>query len=228
MFEWTRKRIEWYERAIKWTGYDKALADAVKPYLDGGGSVCDLGCGTGYLALELARQGFKVSAVDMSREAIDFLRGSASSVSGLETIHNDWADIAGRQWDNVIMCQTGDFDAELPHYLGLCRKKLIVIGKSRTSRWLSGGHLTNDSKADELGKIFMAEGLCFIFEEFSAELGQPFISIGEAEEYLRCYGIRGEAYRRALEMIKPTGDALYPFYLPYKKEMGIWVININT
>ncbi len=26
MFEWTQKRIDWYERAIKWTGYDKMLA----------------------------------------------------------------------------------------------------------------------------------------------------------------------------------------------------------
>ncbi len=229
MFKWTQKRIEWYERAIKWTGYDKALAAAVRPHIDEGDNVCDLGCGTGYLALELARQGFNVSAVEKSREAMDYLNRYASSVSGIEMIHSDWADVAGRRWDNVIMCQTGSFDTELKYYLTLCKKKLIVIGKSRTKRWLSAvRHSDGASKNEKLSEILINIGPRFIYKEFSAELGQPFLSLEEAEEYLRCYDIQGAAYERAIEKIEPTGDVRCPFYLPYKKEMGIWVIDKNS
>lgn len=227
MFEWTPKRIEWYERAIKWTGYDKAMAGALRPYIDNGDNVCDLGCGTGYLGLELARQGYKVSAVDICNEAMECLKRSAPTVPEIEIMLNDWADIGERRWDNVIMCQTGNFDTELSYYLSLCRKKLIVIGKSSSRRWHPDEcfAIVDRSKISELSEIFGANGLRYTFKEFSAELGQPFKSVEEAEEYLSCYNIEGEAYIKALKSMELTEDVLYPYYLPYKKVTGIWVID---
>jgi len=62
MFLWSEKRIEWYQRAVAYNRFDAALADAVEPFLPLGETVCDLGCGIGYLAAELARRGYDVTA----------------------------------------------------------------------------------------------------------------------------------------------------------------------
>lgn len=227
MFEWTQKRIEWYERAINWTGYDKVLAVAVMRYLGDGDTVCDLGCGTGYLGLELARQGYAVSAVDISRTAMDCLAGKpASTQPGFEMLHRDWTDVADRRWDHVIMCLTGNFETELSYYLSLCKKNLIVIGKRRARRYVGRRHplVRNHIKYDELRKILTAQGLAYTFEECSLEFGQPLKTLMEADEYLQYYGARGPALKSAMRKIKQTEDGQYPYYLPYMKDMGICVI----
>ena len=54
---WTKERITWYQRAVEHTRFDRLLADALEPYLADCETVCDLACGTGYLAMELARRG---------------------------------------------------------------------------------------------------------------------------------------------------------------------------
>jgi SAM-dependent methyltransferase len=51
----------------------KVLHDGVK-----GPKVLDVGCGTGELALALARRGYQVTAVDISRVAIDLARAKAA------------------------------------------------------------------------------------------------------------------------------------------------------
>jgi 2-polyprenyl-3-methyl-5-hydroxy-6-metoxy-1,4-benzoquinol methylase len=51
------------------------LDDGVK-----GPKVLDVGCGTGDLAIALARRGYEVSAIDISRVAIDMARAKAETV----------------------------------------------------------------------------------------------------------------------------------------------------
>ena len=58
-FIWTEEKILWYQEAVAYFGYDRVLADAAEPYLPREETVCDLGCGSGYLAMELARRGYR-------------------------------------------------------------------------------------------------------------------------------------------------------------------------
>lgn len=227
MYEWTQKRIEWYERAINRTGYDKALASALMPHLGDGDTVCDLGCGTGYLGLELARHGYAVSAVDISRCAMDCLSGKPESAKpGFEMLHSDWTDVADRRWDHVIMCLTGNFETELSYYLSLCMKNLIIIGKRKTRRYAGRRHPleNNHVRYDELRKILTAKGLEHTYKECSLEFGQPFKTLAEAEEYLQYFGAKGSDLTSAMKMIKTAEDPEYPYYLPYMKDMGICVV----
>jgi SAM-dependent methyltransferase len=63
----------------------RVLDDGVK-----GPKVLDVGCGTGDLAIALARRGYEVTAIDISRVAIDMARAKAAA-EGL-TVHFEVAD----------------------------------------------------------------------------------------------------------------------------------------
>ncbi|WP_420640403.1 class I SAM-dependent methyltransferase [Candidatus Poriferisocius sp.] len=56
-------------------------ADFVDQHLGGSGRVLDAGCGTGRVAIELARRGFAVAGVDVDSEMISSARAKAPEVA---------------------------------------------------------------------------------------------------------------------------------------------------
>lgn len=81
----------------------KLLADTAK--LLQPGRALDLACGMGRNALWLADQGWKVTAVDRSKEAIEFIRKRSSSVEAhIADLENHEFDIGESEWDFIAMC----------------------------------------------------------------------------------------------------------------------------
>ena len=75
-----------------------------------GGAILDLGCGTGRHALELARQGFRVTGVDLSDGMLEVARGKAV-VDGLD-VRFVQADAATYRTDErfdaaICLCEGG-------------------------------------------------------------------------------------------------------------------------
>lgn len=68
----------------------------------GGRSVLDAGCGTGRVALELARRGFEVVGVDVDATMLE--RARAKDTIGVSWVEADLSTLAlGRQFDVVVM-----------------------------------------------------------------------------------------------------------------------------
>ena len=225
MYEWTQKRIDWYKKAIEYTRFDEQLADALAPQLPKDESVCDLGCGTGYLALSLARRGYSVTAADKSRTALDVLRADAATEPGLELriIEADWGDFSEcGLWDNVIMVCAGGFDEELSHYRRLCRKRLIVV-----TRWDNLSRVRCDGGASQrfvlvpdLVQLANGRGESY---NVSLEFGQPFATLDEAREYIIYFG--GEQdLENTLKNLEKTGNEKFPFYMKHPKKLIIYVL----
>jgi len=75
------------------------LIDEFSP-VGNGQRVLDVGCGRGYLARILAKRGYKVTGVDMDREALKIARQYCCEV--IETDLQNWTGPEGRRFDYLL------------------------------------------------------------------------------------------------------------------------------
>ena len=226
MYPWTEERIVWYQRAVAFTGFDRALADLAIGAPKPGEEVCDLGCGTGYLALELARRGCRVTAVDRAGVCLDYLRAEAARrglADRLTAVEADWHDLPpGTAWDTVVMAFAGKPDEELGGYLALCRRRLVLVTKTSAQSHVRGPGEPPlfRRNADALEAALRAWGLSFARRDAVLDFGQPLRSREEAEAYLAVYGGPESALTRLTE----TGDPEFPLCLPNEKRLAVFTI----
>ena len=74
MFEWTEERVSFMADACERTDFHEKLAALLAPYLKKTDSVCDAGCGLGYLSLALSPLVGHVTAAERDDRALDVLR----------------------------------------------------------------------------------------------------------------------------------------------------------
>ena len=226
MYPWTSERVAWYQRAVDWTGFDRKLADLALPDLAPGDQVCDLGCGTGYLALELARRGCRVTAVDRAGVCLDYLRAEAARrglTDRLTAVEADWHDLPPETaWDTVVMAFAGKPDEELEGYLARCRRRLVLVTKTSAQSHVRGPGEPPlfRRNADALEAALRARGLSFARRDTALDFGQPLRSREEAEAYLAVYGGPESALTRLTE----TGDPEFPLCLPNEKRLAVFTI----
>ena len=226
MYPWTEERIVWYQRAVAFTGFDRALADLAIGAPKPGEEVCDLGCGTGYLALELARRGCRVTAVDRAGVCLDYLRAEAARrglTDRLTAVEADWHDLPPETaWDTVVMAFAGKPDEELEGYLARCRRRLVLVTKTSAQSHVRGPGEPPlfRRNADALEAALRARGLSFARRDAVLDFGQPLRSREEAEAYLAVYGGPESALTRLTE----TGDPEFPLCLPNEKRLAVFTI----
>lgn len=219
MYSWTEKSVRWYAEAVAYTGFDKTLTERLLPFLPENETVCDLGCGIGYLALELARRGYSVTAIDHDAEALAWL-GAERARLGLENLQvmlREWESLGELPiWDNIVMVSAGGLEPEF--YRHLCRKRLIIVDRAKLSSHVraEGRLSTRRTSLNE-----WARNAAFS-SSFALEFGQPFRTENAAREYIEYMGGR-EGVEDTLKRLVKTDSSDFPLYLPYLKELTLRV-----
>ena len=226
---WDEQGISWFLDAGVYTGFHQALAEKIKPYLEQKDTLCDLGCGLGRLDLELAPNVFEVTAVDISERAIDVLRRDAEAL-GLKNIKAEVRDVTTLTefFDVALLSFFGQ--SNIGKFSQLCRRRLIrIVGADNSSNFYPERYRceARDTVPSVRGELEVL-GVGYELEMCSIEFGQPLRSRHDAEAYV----LRNAPEATAKEVntflkdrLESTGREDFPFYLPNKKELGIFIID---
>ncbi|MEG0178294.1 MAG: class I SAM-dependent methyltransferase [Oscillospiraceae bacterium] len=228
MFSWTPKTIAWYNAAAKASHYHRDLALLLMQDIDEQETVGDIGCGLGYLSLELAQKCRNVVAVDIDVNALSALYKQQKD--NINVICADAKALPPDLFvDTAVLCFFGRISENdnLDKYLAICKRRLICVVSN-----------SSYSAASQTGKSFMRKERPFEIEtylnnrqkaykkyEAEFEFGQPFDTFTEAVEYIRyhsndCDEAVAAAHANAHLQQLPNGG----YYLPYCKKVAIFII----
>ena len=122
--------VKYYDLAFGISGESEVnwYLDKVKNY---GGPVLDLACGTGRLAIIIAKEGFEVTAIDSSKGMLHIFEGNLlkSSSSVQDRIKIDHQNMTGFNLDrkfNTIICCDAFFHNQTVEDEILCLKKVAA------------------------------------------------------------------------------------------------------
>ena len=128
MFRWTDDMVRFMRDAAGFGSYQTELAGWICSQIPQARHVCDAGCGLGFLALQLAQRYPRVTAADISEQALDIAHAQAEEkrVSNLEIVQTDLLAYAPEtRFDAMVFC--------LFHWP--CSTTLLSIKRETGSIW---------------------------------------------------------------------------------------------
>ena len=226
---WSQETLDWYSRATAHGDYHARLAAFLAPWLSGG-SVCDLGCGTGALSLALLQHIPAVTAIDQDPGALALLREQAKSVPGLQVLEADAMALpTASVWDHLLLSFFGRITVEdhLDYFLSHCRRQLICIvnGGPKSSFSSTGSSAKHKEYVPQVARFLDSRGLSYHLECHTLEFGQPLHDLEDARAFVRRYsppGCRELQDEALMERLLPCPEGGY--YLPSQMNLGIFVI----
>ncbi len=226
---WNEQSARWFREASEYTGYNRELARILLKHIPERTTLCDIGCGSGLIDLELSPFFDKITCVDISEPAVSSL-GDMIRDNGIRNIIplcSDGLRLSG-QWDTVMALFHGGSDY-IPRYLRFARERLIWIAfTDKKERFGPEGAMTERSfSSDGVEEYLKQHGIKYTVEKHSLEHGQPFRSIREAEAFARDHNesmTEEEAKAYLAGALQETGREDYPYYLPKKKNFALFVI----
>lgn len=229
-FTWTEERIAWYLDAGRYGDYHQRLADKIAPYLRGGDSVCDLGCGLGLLDVRLAPLVAHIDCVDTDRAVLGHLRQKAAQlgIDNLSAVCAD-AETLGAGYDVALMVFFGHPPQLMFDCMRLASRLLIRVANLHPdgAALQPSGQSRQRETAQDIALALDAAGCSYELRRETFEFGQPLRSVEDARAFVRCNS--PDITHRALEVfldesLLQTGRTDFPLYLPGKKELGIFII----
>ena len=226
---WDEPTIRRFIEASEYTGYHKALAAKILPYLESDDTLLDIGCGLGRLDIELSQHVLGILAVDTCESAIEAIRLETErlGISNIRTRHGDAEEIT--DIFDVVLMSFFRLEDTLG-FMNRCRSKLIrIVGAGmKSGLYPEKYRRENKNAVPAVKKELDDQGIKYDFELCAIEAGQPLKTRGEAELFVLSNA--SEADNEEItsflnERLEETGREDFPLYLPYQKELGIFVIN---
>ena len=226
MFVWTEESAAfWADSAAYTKAYDR-LAEKTAACLAPGSTLFEGGCGLGHLSAALARQGFAVTAMDLSPLPLGHIR----PCPGLTVRQGDAFALPGDElYDGGVFCFFGSVPEVLRWAKGHCRDRLILFKKN----W-AAHRFTRDPGAIRKFTYPLTcaelreQGVPYETEVFDLDMGQPFRSLPDAVRFFRLYD-PASAMTEAdiLPRLKATEDPAFPYYLPAVRPVGMICIRAD-
>jgi len=245
---WTASKIENYKVASEYTSFHKKLSVLAEPYLDGGWSMADIGCGPGLLAICLAPMVGSIDAIDNDSVAIADLKARLenSRLTDRNTAEKIYPRVAsveelrGETWDAVTLSFFGVDEKLLETVLPLAEKRAFIFMHGRRD---AGGPLAsfdNGKKFSVQDMESYLEQKRFVFKKTVMEMqfGQPFRGIDDIHKFLMAYRVQleledpengmGDYVDRLLseaeDDIVQTKRFDFPYYLPKSISVALFII----
>ena len=233
-YQWGSERIRFMVDACEYGQYHQQLINLLTPHLEGAERVCDVGCGLGYLSLELAKFVPHVTAVEVDEGAISVLREncSAKGIDNIATLCEDaLAMDESYQFDRMIFCVFGTVEEVLSIAEKHCTGDILMITRnekhhrfSHEQEALRDRKYSFENKCYELRK----RGIPFESKEFTLEFGQPFRNLEDAAAFYKLYSKSGNISEEGLlARLEKTNRQDFPFYLPKKSNLGFIRISMK-
>ena len=236
MFEWNANTVRFRRDAAEYVGFDEKIAGRILPYLPQNASLCDGGCGLGYLSLALAPHCALVTAVDVSPAALAVLRENAKGAGNLRVIQGDLFSMEptgsmeatgpAEKYDCMVFCMFGSIEQILPAAQRQCGGKVFIIKKN----WANHRFTLQERPLERF--TFQqacagldALGVPYQTEVFPLEMGQPFRTLEDAALFLRLYGGEEVTPAQAAARLVPTDSKEFPLYLPSQLPLGMIVLD---
>ena len=229
MIIWNEESSRWLQNASDYTGYSRELSKLLLEYLPEGGTLCDMGCGNGLADFELAPHFREITCVDISVEAIAAVAGRAAElgIRNLTAVRADGQTFEGA-WDCVISLFHGGQEA-FDWYFRKAKDTLIIAVHSSRTGDLGPENRRPSRCSDAAGMADYLDGRGIHYSRRDAvlEYGQPLTGMEEARRFVAAYTLPMEADELTdylARNLRETGREDFPYYLPKKRGMGLFVI----
>ncbi|MDO5537824.1 MAG: class I SAM-dependent methyltransferase, partial [Desulfovibrionaceae bacterium] len=130
MFVWTDASRRWHLAAARACTYHDDLARALSPWIGPGDHAAELGCGLGLLALRLAGQAARVTAVDIDAPCLDLGRAERER-AGIRNVDFQCRDALAlaedEVWDVVVACLFGNLAVNARYFLARARRCVLAL-----------------------------------------------------------------------------------------------------
>lgn len=234
-FIWQPEMIRFMRDASEYGDYYQQLAQVLLPELQGCDSVCDAGCGLGYLSLVLSKYIKQVTAVDRSAEALAVLRQNCATY-GIDNVHVRCADMSlvnfAQPFDAAVFCMYGQLEEIIRISGRICSKKVLIVKRDEPYHRFSKGRIKKDEGKEALLMQMYRTGL--IQKELSICLPfhQPFRSLEDARSFLKLYSQDQDAPaftdEYLLERLVKTGNERYPYEMPGMRRMTLLTLEADV
>ena len=237
MFEWDENKVRFRIDSARQTNFHATIAKwLAERFPDPGAvSLCDAGCGLGYLSLALAPYFGSVTSIDISPIALAVLEEEAKC-RGISNIRICLEDLLGdpsvkpEAYDTMVFSFFGNIGEILKIAGPRCSGQIFIIKKNDQHHRFSVSHAVRkyDSMAWAIADLNSLH-LPFTKEDMSIEDGQPLRSLEDAEEFFLLYA-RGEDaklitpdYVRSL--LEETDDPEFPYY--YRRDCVFSILTVD-
>ena len=229
MFQWNAEKVRFMEDAAAWGDFHARLAAELAPYLPRNGHVCDAGCGTGHLALALSPYVKRVTAVDVSEQALALLAENCQK-RGITNIDIRCGDIAQlppeTPYDAMVFCFFGHMEEILTISAAQCRGTVLAVMRNDGCHRFSAARPAIRHGGYPRGREELtARGIPFHAAERELPMGQPFRTVADARRFFELYQSPDDTTPVTDDFLRQrltaTGREDFPLYLPQTRRFGL-------